>query len=79
MQLQSDNQAFINNMTAYSGLTNLNYYNIWEIADKYMVQYALNLPIEQYILDNLKAITTANDYTFYIDFVTVEMGKLISG
>lgn len=35
--------------------------------------------MEEYILENYDHIMEMNDYTFYIDFVTYEMGKLISG
>ncbi len=57
----------------------LNYYNMWQIADNILVNEANGLPIQQWEKDNLDEIMIANDYTFYIDFVTVEMGKLVSG
>lgn len=37
------------------------------------------LPLSQWVQDNYDKIMKANDDRFYIDFVTVEMGKLISG
>ncbi|CAF0770893.1 unnamed protein product [Brachionus calyciflorus] len=79
LALQSSNQNFLDNMTRLSGLTNLNQYMIWQIADKAMVEEAHNLTLDQYIIDNYDRIMEMNDYTFYIDFVTDEMGRLISG
>ncbi len=57
----------------------LNYYKMWKIADNYLVNEANGLPIQKWIKDNLREIMFANDYTFYIDFITMEMGKLVSG
>ena len=66
-------------MANLSGLTNLNQYMMWQIADKAMVEEAHNLTLDEYIKDNYDKIMEMNDYTFYIDFVTTEMGRLISG
>lgn len=81
LAMQNGNKDFLNLMANESGLTNIinNQYMIWQVADKAMVEEAHNLTIDQYITDNYEKIFELNDYTFYIDFVTEEMGKLISG
>ena len=81
LAFQEENKEFLELMIQQSGLTNLkdNVYMIWQIADKAMVEEAHELELEQYIIDNYDKIMELNDHTFYIDFVTVEMGKLISG
>lgn len=81
LSLQQENKEFLDLMIQESGFTNLkdNMYMIWQIADKALVEEAHGLPLEEYIIDNYDKIMELNDYTFYIDFVTVEMGKLISG
>lgn len=73
------NSEFLRNMSRLSGLANLNYYHMWEIADHMLVNEAHGLPLDDWILENKEQIVRANDHTFYIDFVTLEMGKLISG
>ena len=66
-------------MENLSGIKNLDYYHMWEIADHILVNIPNNLPLTQWQIDNLYLIEKANDYTFYIDFVTIEMAKLIAG
>ena len=66
-------------MSTESGIPNLDYYHMWEIADHILVNEPHKLPLTSWEIANYKEIMKANDYTFYIDFVTTEMGKLISG
>lgn len=66
-------------MSVKSGITDLSFYHMWEIADHYLVNLAHGLPISNWIEENLETILWINDYTFYIDFVTIEMGRLVSG
>jgi len=82
LNLQNSKAEFLKNMSNLSGINldkPLNYYQMWQIADNYLVNEANGLPIQQWIKDNIKEIMFANDYTFFIDFVTTEMGKLVSG
>ena len=66
-------------MSRLSGIVDLNYYHMWEIADHILVNEAHGLELDDWVLENKKQILIANDHTFYIDFVTLEMAKLISG
>lgn len=38
LALQDASQKFLDKMTNFSGLTNINYYMMWQIADKAMVE-----------------------------------------
>ena len=66
-------------MATKSGIKDLSFYHMWEIADHYLVNLAHGLPISNWVLENLENILRINDFTFYIDFLTVEMGRLVSG
>ena len=52
---------------------------MWEIADHVLINIPHNLTITDWEKRYMKQIQKANDYTFYIDFITIEMGKLVSG
>ena len=66
-------------MSKQSGITSLDYYHMWEIADHILVNEPLALPLLDWELANYNNIMIANDYTFDVDFKTIEMGKLVSG
>lgn len=72
-------EDFIQLMATKSGIKDLSFYHMWEIADHYLVNLAHGLPISNWVLENLENILRINDFTFYIDFLTVEMGRLVSG
>ena len=69
------------NMSNLSGLPpeELDMYHIWEIADHIMVNLPNGLPITEWEKENEKTIMYINDLTFYVDFITTEMGQLNSG
>ncbi len=74
-----ENEQFLRNMSNLSGIANLSYYDMWEIADHMLVNEAHGLPIPSWIDENRHEINTANDHTFFIDFLNDEMGKLVAG
>ena len=68
-------------MSNLSGIppTELDMYHIWEIADHIMVNLPNGLEITDWERANMDQIMYLNDLTFYVDFITTEMGQLISG
>ncbi len=66
-------------MSELSGIENLDYYRMWEIADHILVNEAHGFPLRDWEKENLNEIMIANDYTFYISFATNEMGRMVSG
>ena len=64
-------------MANYSGIPQLNYYDMWRIADHVLANQGNNLPLIQWEIDNYVNITKANDYSFYVEAVTVEAGYKI--
>ena len=63
-------------MSNFSGIQNLDYYNMWRIADHVLSNQANNLPLTQWEIDNYVNITKANDYTFFVEAVTTESGYI---
>ena len=61
-------------MSNFSGIKSLDYYDMWKIADHVLSNQANNLPLSDWELDNYENITIANDYTFYAEVATLEMG-----
>ena len=68
-------------MSELSGIppTELDLYHIWEIADHIMVNLSCGLEITDWQKEHMDTIMYLNDLTFYVDFITIEMGQLISG
>jgi hypothetical protein len=61
-------------MSNFSGLTSLDYYNIWKIADHVLSNQANNLPLTEWELDNYVEIIQAIDYVSYAQAANMEMG-----
>ena len=60
-------------MSNLSGIQNLDYYEVWPIADHILCNQANNLPLENWHIDNYANIIMAYDYTFYAETKTLEM------
>ena len=69
---------FLAKMSKLSGIQ-LDLYHIWEIADHIMVNLPNGLEITDWEKENMGQIMYLNDLTFYVDFITKEMGQLVSG
>ena len=61
-------------MSNLSGIKSLDYYDMWKIADHVLSNQANNLPLTEWEIDNYVNITQANDYQFYVESATLEMG-----
>ena len=61
-------------MSNFSGIKDLDYYNLWKIADHVLSNQANNLPLTDWELDNYDNITIANDFVFLTEAPTLEMG-----
>ena len=65
---------FIQKMKNLTGIENLDYYNVWIIADHVLSSQANNLPLAEWEIDNYVEIMKAYDYSFNADFNTIEQG-----
>jgi hypothetical protein len=49
LALQAANQDFVNSMMAQSGVSNLSYYDLWQIADKGIVEVIFFLKFSAFL------------------------------
>jgi hypothetical protein len=61
-------------MSNFSGIKNLDYHGMLQIADHILSNQANNLPLTEWELDNYVEIIKANDYASYARAANMEMG-----
>jgi len=67
----------VQKLSNFTGIENLDYFNIWIIADHILSNQGNNIPLAQWEIDNYAEIIKAYDYSFNVEFRTDEMGFVI--